>query len=261
MGIPMKRFLIATLAFLNFLCTGAQALKIGVTAGPHADIVNKIKEIAKDQLDIEIIEFNDFVIPNEALANKELDINSFQHEPFLQAQAGSRGFKIKAIARTVVMPLGLYSTKIKSIKELPDGARVAIPNDPSNGGRALLLLATQKVIEVKEGLNLSILDITSNPQNISFIEIEAPLLPPTLKDVDAALINTDWALVSGLDPRTAIIREDENSPYANVLAVRIEDENREDIQKFIKLYQSEAVRDFIKTKYLGAVIPAWEEVK
>ncbi|MBM3468215.1 MAG: MetQ/NlpA family ABC transporter substrate-binding protein [Alphaproteobacteria bacterium] len=240
------------------LCFSTTALKVGVTAGPHADIVKKISEVAKKNgLDIEIKEFNDFILPNEALNNNDLDINSYQHEPFLNSQTESRGYKLKVIAKTVVMPLGIYSKKINSLSELSKGAKVAIPNDPTNGGRALKLLSKAGAIEVKDVPIPSVLDITSNPKNLSFIEIESPLLPQSLNDVDAAAINTDWILLGGLDPKSAILQEDKDSPYANVLVVRIGDESKDEIKKFVKFYQSKEIQNFIETTYKGAVIPAW----
>jgi D-methionine transport system substrate-binding protein len=246
--------LIASLLF-SFSAT---ALKVGVTAGPHADIVNKISEIAKKQgLEIDVIEFNDFILPNEALSAGDLDINSFQHEQYLNGQIETRGYKLKAIAKTVVMPLGVYSTKLKSLDDLPNGAKIIIPNDPTNGGRALKLLAQNGVIEIKDVANPSILDITSNPKNLSFIEIEAALVPRSLPDVDAAITNTDWILQSGRDPKSALVHEDKDSPYVNVVAVRTEDETKDDILKFVKLYHSQEIRDFIESTYKGAVIPAW----
>lgn len=254
----MKLYYSAILFASFTLCATTMALKVGVTAGPHADIVSKIKEIAKNQnLTVDVIEFNDYILPNEALASKDLDVNSYQHELFLNGQKESRGYKLKAIGKTVIMPLGIYSKKIKSLADLSPGAKIVIPNDPTNGGRALKLLAKNKIIEVKNVANPSILDITSNPKNISFVEIESPLTPKILPDVDAAVINTDWVLQSGLDPKTAIAHEDKDSPYANIIAVREEDENKSDIQQFVKLYQSPEVRTFIETTYKGAVIPAW----
>lgn len=255
---PMRQYLFSILTTSFLFCVATTALKVGVTAGPHADIVNKVKELAKKQdLNVEVIEFNDFILPNEALASKDIDLNSYQHEPFLNGQMESRGYKLKTIGKTVMMPLGVYSLKIKTLNDIPQGGKITIPNDPTNGGRALKLLAKNNVIELKDAPNPSILDITSNPKNISFIEIEAPLVPKTLPDVDAAITNTDWILQAGLDPKSAIAQEDKESPYVNIIAVREGDENKEDIQKFVKLYHSPEIRTFIETTYKGAVIPAW----
>lgn len=254
----MKTYIYTVLAASFLFCAATMALKVGVTAGPHADIVNKVKEIAKKQgLDIDVIEFNDFILPNEALANGDLDLNSYQHEPYLKEQMKSRGYKFKVIGKTVAMPLGVYSTKLTSLSDLPNNGKIIIPNDPTNGGRALKLLAKNGVIELNDADNPSILDIRSNPKNISFTEIEAPLVPRSLPDVDAGITNTDWILQAGLDPKSAIASEGKDSPYVNVMVAREGDENKEDIQKFVKLYQSPEIRDFIETTYKGAVIPAW----
>ena len=236
----------------------AYALKVGVTAGPHADIVHKVSNLAnKQSLKIEVIEFNDFILPNEALNNGDLDLNSFQHAPYLRGQIQTRGYKFKAIGNTVIMPLGVYSSKIKSLSDLPKNAKIIIPNDPTNGGRALKLLAKNGVIEVKDVASPCLLDITSNLKNISFVEIESALVPRSLPDVDAAITNTDWILQAGLDPKSALVREDKDSPYVNVIAVRAGDENKEDIQKFVKLYHSPEIKEFIESKYNGAVIVGW----
>jgi D-methionine transport system substrate-binding protein len=254
----MKRYLSALFIASLFSSFPAVALKVGVTAGPHADIVRKISELAKKQcFTIDVIEFNDFILPNEALNAGDIDLNSFQHEQYLNEQIETRKYKLKAVAKTVVMPLGLYSTKLKSLDDLPKGAKIIIPNDPTNGGRALKLLAKNGVIAVKDVANPSILDITSNSKNLSFIEIEAALVPRSLSDVDAAITNTDWILQSGGDPKSAIVHEDKDAPYVNVIVVRTEDEAKDDVLKFVKLYHSQEIRDFIESTYKGAVIPAW----
>jgi D-methionine transport system substrate-binding protein len=235
-----------------------QALIVGVTAGPHADIVYKISELAKETgLVIKVVEFNDFILPNEALNAKNIDINSYQHEAFLQSQIASRGYKLKSIGKTIIMPLGLYANKIKLLENLPENGKVAIPNDPTNGGRALKLLAKSGIIGVKDLENPNILDIISNPKQLSFIEIEAPLVIQALKDVDAGITNTDWVLLAGIDPKSALIEEDKTSPYANVIVVRVGDENNTKVQQFLNLYHSDKIRNFIETTYKGAVIPAW----
>jgi len=254
----MRYCLAAFLAVALLSCNTTHVLKVGVTAGPHAEIAHQVKELAQKQsLNVEIIEFNDFILPNEALASKDLDINSYQHGPFLKEQIQSRGYPLKAIAKTVVMPLGVYSAKLASLNDLPNNAKILIPNDPTNEGRALNLLAKHNVIQIKAVANPSILDITSNPKNISFVEMEAPLIPRSLPDVDAGVVNTDWILQAGLDPKSAIASEGKDSVYANVLVVRTGDETREDIQEFVKLYHSPQIREFIEEKYKGAVIPAW----
>ncbi|MBY0292538.1 MAG: MetQ/NlpA family ABC transporter substrate-binding protein [Alphaproteobacteria bacterium] len=235
----------------------AVPLKVGVTAGPHAIIMEKVKELAKAEgIEIQVIEFNDFILPNAALNDKELDINIYQHQPFLDEQVKSRGYKIKSAGKTVLMPLGIYSNTLTKLADLKDKSTIAIPSDPTNEGRALKLLEKEGLIQLAPSENPSILDIINNPKNLTILEIEAPQLPRILDDVDAAVINTDWVLLAGLNPQTALASEDKNSPYANVIAIR-EDENRPEVKQIIQLYQSEPIRLFIQEKFKGAILPAW----
>lgn len=253
----MKFFNVFFLAALYFSPLQAAPLKVGVTAGPHAIIMEKVKEIAKEKgLEIQIVEFNDFILPNMALNDKEIDLNSYQHEPFLDEQVKARGYNIKAAGKTVLMPLGIYSKRIKDLNELKDKAKVSIPSDPTNEGRALKLFEKQGIITLSSSENPSILDIKDNPKNITFLEIDAPQLPRTLDDVDAAVINTDWVLLAGMDPKSALVMEDKDSPYANIFAIR-KDETRPEVFEIISLYQSEPIKDFILKHFKGAVIPVW----
>jgi len=253
----MKYIATLVLLILSLSSLNAATLKVGVTAGPHAMIMEKVKELAKAEgVDVQVIEFNDFILPNIALNDKEIDMNSYQHQPFLDEQVKTRGYKIKSAGKTVLMPLGIYSKKIKNLTEIKDKSQVAIPNDPTNGGRALKLLEKVGLLKLKPVENPSILDIVENPKNLKIIEIDAPQVPRTLEDVAAAVINTDWVHVAGLDPQTAIAFEDKNSPYANVIAIRM-DETRPEVTKLIKIYQSEPVKTYINETFKGAIIPAW----
>lgn len=243
-----------------FLSTPTFAFKVGVTAGPHAMILEKVKEQAKKQgLEIEVCEFNDFILPNVALDEGSLNANSYQHQPFLDEQLSLKGYKITSVATTVLMPLGVYSEKIKSIDAIPHKAEIAIPNDPSNGGRALKLLAKVGLIKLRQTKNLpSVLDVVENPKQLKIREIEAPQLPRSLKDVTAAVINTDWVLVAKLDPKTAIVTESINdSAYANVIAVQEDKKDTDEVKKFIKAYQSPEIKAYIQAEFKGAVLPAW----
>ncbi|CAM3771755.1 MetQ/NlpA family ABC transporter substrate-binding protein [Bordetella sputigena] len=236
-------------------------LKVGVTGGPHAEIMEVVKEqAAKQGLKLQIVEFSDYVQPNVALAAGDLDVNSYQHQPYLDNANADRGYKLVSIAKTVIFPIGIYSKKVKSLDALKEGARIGIPNDPTNGGRALLLLQTQGLIKLKAGTGLKAtpLDIAENPRKLRFIELDAAQLPRSLDDTDASAINTNFAMQAGLDPkRDAIAQEAPDSPYANVLAVREKDKDRPDLAKLVAAYHSQAVKDFILTKYHGAVIAAW----
>lgn len=234
------------------------SLKVGVTAGPHAIIMEKIKEEAEKQgLKIKIIEFNDFILPNAALDQKDLDLNSYQHKPFLENQVKTKGYKIESIATTVVMPLGVYSQKLTDLSQISEGSKIAVPNDPSNESRALKLLEKTGLIKINEAELPTVLDITENPKNLSILEIEAPQLPRVLSEVDLAVINTDWVLLAGLDPHKALITEGIDSPYVNVIAIRQGDESREDIKKFVEIYQSPETKQFILEKFKGAILPSW----
>jgi D-methionine transport system substrate-binding protein len=215
---------------------------------------------AKKGLDIQIVEFSDYVVPNAALEAGDLQANSFQHQPYLDNQVADRKFKIEAVGTTVNFPMGLYSKKYKSWDAVPSGASLSIPNDPTNGGRVLLLLRDKGVLKLKEGVGFkpTIADITDNPKKLKIVEIDAAQTPRTLDDVDVAAVNTNYATQAGLDPvKDAILREDPKGPYANVIAVRSADKNKPWVKSLVESYQSPEVRDFIQTKFKGAVLPAW----
>ena len=234
---------------------------VGATPVPHGEILNEIKPLlAKEGVDLKIIEFTDYVKPNLALNDKELDANFFQHSPYLDKFNAERGTKLKAIAKVHIEPMGVYSHKIKDLKDVPNGAKVAIPNDPTNGGRALLILQTAGLIGLKDGGSITspIGDVEKNDKNLQFVELEAAQIPRSIDDVDIALINTNFALEAGLNPlKDALYLEAKDSPYANVLVVREGDENRPEIQKLVKALQSEDVKKFIGDKYQGAILPSF----
>lgn len=251
----MKLFVCFFLLLVNAI---AAPFKVGVTAGPHTQIMEKVKEVAaKEGLEVKIIEFNDFILPNQALNQKELDANCYQHKPFLNEQIKSRGLKLVDIGETVLMPLRAYSKKIKDINLLRNKAVIAIPNDPTNEGRALLLLKKAGLIELRDNENPSVADISSNPKQLKILEVEAPQLPRTLDDVDLCIINTDWVLLAGLDPALSLIQEDAKNPYVNIIVVRAEDKERADVKVFLKAYFSDAVKTYIRETFKGAVVPAW----
>lgn len=239
----------------------AEDIKVGVTAGEHAQIMEKVKEIAaKKGLNIDIVEFSDYVVPNQALADGDLNANSFQHQPYLDNQIADRGFDIVSVGTTITTPMGVYSKKVKSLDELQDGATVAIPNDPTNGGRALLVLASKGLIKVnpEAGLKVGPADVTENPKNIQFAELDAAQLPRSLDDVDAAVINTNYAMEAGLHPKKdAIAIEGEKSPYANVIAVRTADKDAPWVKTLVESYHDDSIRTFINEEFKGALIPAF----
>jgi D-methionine transport system substrate-binding protein len=233
-------------------------LKIGVTAGPHAQIFEQVKRILdKEGLNIQIVEFSDYIQPNAALAAGDLDANSYQHKPFLDQQIKDRGYKFVNAGYTVNFPIGLYSKKVKSLAELKEGARFGIPNDPTNGGRVLLILQEKGLIKLKPeaGLKASPLDVVENPRKLKFIELEAAQLPRALDDLDAAAINTNFALSAGLQPgRDAIAQEAPKSPYVNLIAVREQDKDKPWVARIVKAYQSEAIRKYVQNEFKGAVL-------
>lgn len=236
-------------------------LKVGVTAGPHAEIMDAVKKVAeKDGLKIEVVEFNDYIQPNVALNQGDIDMNSYQHQPFLDNQVKDRGYQIVSLAKTVIFPMGIYSKKIKNIADVKAGDTVAIPNDPTNGGRALLILEKVGLIKLKPnaGLSATAADIAENPKNLKIKELEAAQIPRSLDDVDLAAINTNFAVVAGLVPtKDSIAIEDGNSPYANVIAVQTKNKDNADYQKLIKAYHSPEVKQFIDEHFKGSVIATW----
>ncbi|WP_416795800.1 MetQ/NlpA family ABC transporter substrate-binding protein [Ciceribacter azotifigens] len=259
----MKKLIIAAAVAALFAAgpTLAEDIKVGVTAGEHAQIMEKVKEIAaKKGLNIDIVEFSDYVVPNQALADGDLNANSFQHQPYLDNQIADRGFDIVSVGTTITTPMGVYSKKVKSLDELEDGATVAIPNDPTNGGRALLVLASKGLIKVDaaKGLKVGPADVTENPKNIQFAELDAAQLPRSLDDVDAAVINTNYAMEAGLNPRKdAIAIEGDKSPYANVIAVRSADKDAPWVKTLVESYHDDSIKAFINDEFKGALIPAF----
>lgn len=240
----------------------AKPFKVGVTAGPHAQILEAVKKYAETQgFKIQIVEFTDYVQPNAALASGDLDSNVFQHKPFLDASIRDRGYKLAVAGDAVLMQFGAYSKKVKHLKDLPNGAKVGIPNDPSNGARGLLLLQDQGLIKLKadKGSAVSVLDIVDNPKKLKIVELEAAQLPRSLDDLDAATVNSNYALPAGLVPsRDAIALENPSTPFARiVIAAREQDKNAPAVQKFVKLYRSEPVKQFINATFKGAYTASW----
>jgi D-methionine transport system substrate-binding protein len=260
-----KIFSLLFAATLAGVVTTAQAddkpLKVGVTAGPHAQIFEVVKKVAeRDGLKLQIVEFTDYIQPNAALSSGDLDLNSYQHLPYLQAQIKDRGYKFVSIGQTVTFPLGIYSRKVKSLAALKEGARVGIPNDPTNGGRALLLLQAKGLLKLKPeaGLKATPLDITDNPKKLKIVELDAAQLPRSLDDLDAAAVNGNYAETAGLNPvHDSIALEAATGPYANIIAVREQDKDKPWVAKIIKAYHSDEVKQYIKQTFKDSVITAW----
>lgn len=243
--------------------TGANELRVGVIAGPESQLMEVAKEIAAKRygLKIDVVQFSDYTMPNEALANGSIDANMFQHLPYLQAAIKGRGYQIMPVAKTFVYPMALYSKKITSLGQLTDKAIVAIPNDPSNEARALLLLQKAGLIQLRPGADITavIEDIAENPKQLTIKEVDAAQLPRVLPDVDLAAINTNYAMEAGLMPsKDGLIVEDANSPYANLVVVRIADKNDPRFLKLVAALHSAEVLHEAQTLFQGQAIPAWK---
>ncbi|WNK18778.1 MetQ/NlpA family ABC transporter substrate-binding protein [Halomonas piscis] len=261
----MQKLVIGSLAALALGIGAAHAapLKVGTVAGPETDVMQVAVDIAEERhdLDVEIVEFTDYVTPNAALADGSLDANAFQHEPYMQSMVNDRGYDFAVAGYTFVYPIGAYSEKYDSIEALPDGARIALPNDPSNEGRSLILMHNKGLIELNDPTNLEAtpIDIADNPHDFNFREIEAAQLPRVLPDVDMAFINNTFAQPAGLSLDDALIKEGPESPYVNLIVVRSGDEDREDIRQLVDAYQSEAVMEKADELFKGAAVPGWTE--
>ncbi|CAM2999969.1 DL-methionine transporter subunit; periplasmic-binding component of ABC superfamily [Legionella steigerwaltii] len=236
-------------------------LVIGTIAGPETELVETSKEVAKKKygLNIKIVTFNDYNLPNEALQDGSLDANVYQHLPYLNAAVKAHGYTLEAIGRTFVYPMGIYSKKHTSLKELPEKAVIALPNDPSNEMRALQLLEKAQLITLKATHdNTGLKDIASNPHDLQFKEMDAAQLPRVLPDVDAAIINTTFALPAGLNPaHDALFTEDKTSPYANIIVIRSDSPKKAQLELFVKALNSEEVKEKAKTLFGDSAIPAW----
>lgn len=242
---------------------GTGPLKVGVISGPEADVMKVAIDIAKNEhgLDVEMIEFTDYISPNVALSDGSIDLNAYQHRPYLNSMVDNQGLKITAVANTFVYPIAAYSKKITDIKDLKDGAKIAVPNDPSNEGRALILLHDNGLITLKDRSNLEATpaDIAENPRGFEFVELEAPQLPRSLEDVDLALINNTFAAPAGFTPKeNGLIVEGVDSPYVNVMVARQGSENDPRIQTLIKAYQTAPVEAKAAEMFKNTAVRGWK---
>ena len=236
-------------------------ISVGITPGYSEQVMEyAAKEAAKQGLTVNIKTFSDYVTPDQALAAGDIDLNSFQHGPFLQAFNEKNGTHLVSIGNTYLAPLRVYSNKITSIKDVPDGAKVSIPNDPSNGGRALLLLDHNGLLKLKPGTDptkATINDIAENPKKLEIIELEAAQLPRSLDDVTISVINAGYAKSANLDSKKALASEDNTSPYVNIIAAREQDKDNPTYQKFVKIFQSDNVRKYINDNFSDGLVPAF----
>lgn len=240
----------------------AETIRIGVTAGPHAEIVEALVPVARAKgLEVKVIEFSDGVMINTATNDGELEANAFQHLPYLDGQIKDRGLKLASAAKTVLLPMAAFSKRHAKADALPDGAVVAIPNDPTNAGRALKLLETGGLLSLKpglEGFNATVLDIVKNPRKLRIRELEATQIPRSLEDVDLAVINTNYAIRAGLNPiRDSLLREGDLSEYFCLIAVRQADLDKPWVKALAEAYQSPEVKEFVAAKYQGNILAGW----
>ncbi|WP_316841767.1 methionine ABC transporter substrate-binding lipoprotein MetQ [Pedobacter gandavensis] len=244
--------------------TDPNYIQVGVESGPEYSLAEAAKKVAKEKygLEVDLVQFNDYVMPNEALQQGDIDVNVFQNKPYLDVQTKQRGYKFAIVGNTFVYPLAGYSKKIKSLSELKDESTVIIPNDATNGGRALLLMAKFGLIQLKEGVGLlpTVNDITGNPKKLKILELEAPQLPRALDDqnVTIAIINNTFAAPIGLSPeKDGLFVEAKDSPYVNSIVAREDNKNDEKVLKFVKAYQSEEVEKAAKEAFKGGAIKGW----
>ncbi len=256
----MKK-LIAAFAAVAAFSAHAETLTVAATPVPHAEILEFVKPaLAKEGVDLKVKVFTDYIQPNVQVAEKRLDANFFQHQPYLDEFNKAKGTSLVAVTGVHLEPLGAYSSKLKDLKDLPGGANVVIPNDATNGGRALLLLDKAGVIKLKDSKNIlsTVKDIAENPKDLKIRELEAATIPRVLTQVDLALINTNYALEAKLDPsKDALVIEGSDSPYVNILVARPDNKDSDAMKKLVAALHSPEVKAFITEKYKGAVLPAF----
>lgn len=239
-------------------------IKVGVQSGPEYVLAETAKQVAKERfgLEVELVQFNDYVLPNEALHQGDLDANVFQTRPYLEVQSKQRGYNFAVVGNTFVYPIAAYSRKISSLDELENGSTILIPNDATNGGRSLLLMAQTGLITLKDDVGLlpTVNDIIDNPYQLKIMELEAPQLPRALddKNVTIAIINNTFATPIGLiATRDGLFVEDKESPYVNIVVTREDNQHEEKIQKFVQAYQSDEVAEAAEREFKGSAVKGW----
>ena len=236
-------------------------LNVAASSTPPAEILEQVVDVLAEQgIDLQIHEYGDYVVPNTAVEEGEEDANYFQHIPYLESFNEKEGTHLVSVGGIHIEPMGVYAGKTASLEELPDGAEIAVPNDPTNEGRALLLLEAQGLIKLADSSNLEATpnDIVENPKNLTFKELEAAMIPNAVDEVDLSVINVNYALEAGFNPtEDALAIEDADSPYVNIVAVKEGNENNPAVLALVEALQSDTVRDFINETYGGAVVPAF----
>ncbi|MGF6873127.1 MetQ/NlpA family ABC transporter substrate-binding protein [Paraburkholderia sp. MM5477-R1] len=240
-----------------------QTVRVGIMSGEDEDVWRAVAaNAARQGVTVKITTFSDYTQPNEALAEHDLDANSFQHKPYLDAQIAARHYRIVPVGYTYLQPIGLYSRKVKSVAALPQDAAIGVPNDPSNEGRALLLLQANGLIKLRPDVGLlpTARDIAENPKHVQIKELDAGIVGRAIGDLDAAVINTDWAIKAGIKiPQERIAQEKvPGNPYRNFIAVNAKDANAVWVKAIVDSYQQTNVAAAILTVYHGATLPAWD---
>lgn len=259
----LKSFLILGVILSFLACSekpNPNTLIVGTMSGPESDVIAVAQTIAQNRygLTIKIIEFSDYNLPNAALQDGTLDVNIFQHLPYLKDSIQAHHYNLEAIGKTFLYPMAIYSNKLTTLKDLQPGAIIAIPNDPSNEARALLLLRNAKLIRLKKHSGSTLSDIRSNPNHYQFRELDAAQLPRVLPDVDLAVINTNFAISAGLQPnRNALFVEKKTSPYANLIVIRKDSTKKEQIKQFVEAIHSPEVTAKAQELFSNSAIPAW----
>jgi D-methionine transport system substrate-binding protein len=253
-------FLALMLASMTPALAAEAPLRVGSTAGPYAQIMDYVATLAAKQgLAVKVVEFTDYALPNEAMKNGDIDVSMFQTRPYLDNAVKSRGYDIAPMEGAIIVPMGIYSHKIKALSELKDGDTLAIPNDPSNGARGLLLMQQAGLITLKPGVTTtaSVGDIVTNPKHLKIRELDAAQVPRSLDDMAAAAVNMSYALPAGLDPKTALIMEGTDTPFGLIWTAPSKSKDDPRIKKLIGIYRSPEVKDYITTQFKGSVIPSW----
>ena len=258
----LKKTFVSLIAATTFAGTAAaEELSVAATPVPHAEILEHVKPMLAEQgVELDVKVFTDYIQPNIQVDQKRMDANFFQHQPYLDEFNAGRGTSLVTVTGVHVEPFGAYSNRIDSLEALEEGAVVAVPNDPTNGGRALLLLQKHGLITLKDSSKITATprDIADNPKNLDFKELEAATLPRILNQVDMALINTNYALEAGLNPtEDALVIEGSDSPYVNILVARPDNKDSDAMKKLAEVLNSEEVKTFILNQYEGAVVPAF----
>lgn len=253
--------LIAAVALAMTGSANAAELRIGVSTGPYADILSYVGKLVKERkgIDVTVVEFTDYTLPNEALNLGDIDLNNFQHKPYLDNQKATRGYDLVEVEKSIIVPLGIYSKKYKNLAEVKEGDSVAIPNDPSNGARALILLQQAGVLKIsdKAGIKATPLDVTDNPKKLKIQEIDAAQLPRSLDDVGIAAVPLNYAVPAGFTPKTALFAEGTDTPWNLWFVTKTARKDDPVIRKYIATYRSPEVKAFIEQKFAGTIIPTW----